>query len=97
MTVRALCLAPGDDVAILLTAVAAGERVHLSGGDGHLMSRTEIPRNHKIALRDLPNGALVQRDGLIIGQSTEVIARGSHVHVHNLRSLRARPANEATK
>ncbi len=43
-----------------------------------------VPRGHKIATAPLPRGASVLRYGQIIGQATDDIAAGGHVHSHNL-------------
>jgi altronate hydrolase/galactarate dehydratase len=43
-----------------------------------------VPRGHKIAARTIPRGQEVIRYGQIIGQATEEIAAGAHVHSHNL-------------
>jgi len=41
---------------------------------------------HKFALEDIEKGEAVIKYGEPIGQSTEKIARGEHVHVHNVVS-----------
>jgi altronate dehydratase len=43
-----------------------------------------VPRGHKIALRPIAKGEEVIRYGQIIGQATEAIPMGAHVHSHNL-------------
>jgi altronate hydrolase/galactarate dehydratase len=43
-----------------------------------------VPRGHKIATRPIAKGEEVIRYGQIIGQATEAIAAGAHVHSHNL-------------
>ena len=43
-----------------------------------------VPRGHKIATRPIAKGETVLRYGQIIGQATEEIAPGAHVHSHNL-------------
>jgi altronate hydrolase/galactarate dehydratase len=43
-----------------------------------------VPRGHKIASRAIAKGEEVIRYGQIIGQATEDIAAGAHVHSHNL-------------
>ncbi|MCU0827808.1 MAG: altronate dehydratase family protein [Tabrizicola sp.] len=43
-----------------------------------------VPRGHKIATRAIAKGEEVIRYGQIIGQATEDIPAGSHVHSHNL-------------
>ena len=43
-----------------------------------------VPRGHKIAVRALAAGEQVLRYGQIIGQATQDIPAGGHVHSHNL-------------
>ena len=43
-----------------------------------------VPRGHKVAVRDLPVGAVVRKYGQVIGAATAPIAAGEHVHTHNL-------------
>lgn len=43
-----------------------------------------IPQGHKIALADIAEGAPVYKFGNVIGVATAPIARGAHVHSHNL-------------
>jgi altronate hydrolase/galactarate dehydratase len=43
-----------------------------------------VPRGHKLALQAIAKGTEVIRYGQIIGQATEDIAQGAHVHSHNL-------------
>lgn len=44
-----------------------------------------VPRGHKVALRDIADGAPVRKYGQVIGAATEPIRAGDHVHTHNLR------------
>jgi altronate hydrolase len=44
-----------------------------------------LPRGHKVALRDIAEGAPVRKYGQVIGAATAPIAAGDHIHVHNLR------------
>ena len=43
-----------------------------------------IPRGHKMAVADIPQGAPVRKYAQIIGYAAEDIAKGAHVHTHNL-------------
>lgn len=43
-----------------------------------------IPRGHKIATQDIPKGAPVLKYAQVIGYASEHIAKGAHVHTHNL-------------
>ena len=75
----ALVVDPSDDVATLLD----DER-----GLTRLRDGTEIAAGisfgHKVALRAIGAGEPVRKYGVVIGRATADIARGAHVHVHNL-------------
>jgi len=53
-----------------------------------LKSRMAIPIGHKIALTDIKSGATVRKYGQDIGKAVADIAKGEHVHVHNLKTKR---------
>ena len=78
---RLLTLAPGDDVAIALDDLAPGDE--LAGQPG-VTVRAPVPRGHKVALRDVAEGAPVRKYGQVIGAASMPIAAGEHVHSHNL-------------
>lgn len=85
----ALRLDPADDVAVLVEPAVAGAPVSVIGGEVEgLAAATALPLGHKIALRDMPEGHRVKKYGQVIGRARSAIARGEHVHVHNLASLR---------
>ncbi|KVM72638.1 galactonate dehydratase [Burkholderia gladioli] len=70
-----------DDVLIARGAIAAGT---ILAEFDDLVASAEIPPAHKIACRDIAQGAPVRRYGQIIGFATQAIRAGEHVHVHNL-------------
>ena len=78
MTARVLHLGTDDDVAIALEPLTKGQPV-----DG-TVAVDDIPSGHKIALRDLPAGALVHKYGHVIGMTSVAVRAGEHVHTHNL-------------
>ena len=80
-----LRLAPGDDVAVALRELAAGER--LTAGDSELEVRQAIMFGHKLALRDMAAGTKVRKFGWPIGILTAPVCAGDHVHSHNLSTL----------
>ncbi|HVN95215.1 MAG TPA: UxaA family hydrolase [Syntrophorhabdaceae bacterium] len=47
---------------------------------------SEIPPGHKFSLTDIDEGTAIVKYGEPIGQSTAKIARGEHVHIHNVTS-----------
>ncbi|MEW5961871.1 MAG: UxaA family hydrolase [Chloroflexota bacterium] len=81
-----------DDVAVVIYDVTPGDEIRLvtlEGKDiGTLKAVEAVPLVHKIALRDMPAGKEVIEYGRAIGRTTKAIAKGSHVHVHNVRSIR---------
>ena len=44
-----------------------------------------VPFGHKVAIRPLHEGAPVVKYGVTIGNATQPIEAGEHVHVHNCR------------
>jgi (2R)-sulfolactate sulfo-lyase subunit alpha len=53
-----------------------------------LKSRMDVPIGHKIALTDIKSGDTVWKYGQDIGKAVADIAKGDHVHVHNLKTKR---------
>ena len=77
-----LVLTPGDDVAVARGDIAEGQPVSADGIS--LIARQAVPSGHKIALRPVLAGQRVLKYGQTIGQATQAIEPGDHVHVHNL-------------
>lgn len=81
-----------DDVAVVIADVATGVEVRavtLEGKEVGLIKAVEdIPLGHKIAVRDLAQGKEVIKYGRPIGQASQAIAKGGHVHTHNVKSIR---------
>ena len=75
-----------------MAAVAQGEEVEC--GSAKIEALEAIAQGHKIALSDLPAGAQITKYGLPIGVASRPIHRGEWVHVHNIRSRRAREGGE---
>ena len=88
----AIRLSPLDNVATLLRAATAGETSRVSCEDvvQLIVAQEAIELCHKISLERLFAGPLVFKYGNPIGQTLTVIPAGYHVHVHNMRSARAR-------
>jgi altronate dehydratase small subunit len=83
---RAIVIHEKDTVAVALEDLPAGAEVSVGIGEDRTRIRivSEIPMGHKFALLDIAKGAPVMKYGEPIGLSTATIARGEHVHVHNL-------------
>jgi len=71
---------PADDVVIARQQLVGGT---LLASEGVTVIGL-VPPGHKIAVRDLAQGAPVRRYNQIIGSAKQAIAAGQHVHTHNL-------------
>ncbi len=89
---RAIVIDERDSVATALADLAAGEVLLLAVGDQQRQVALAAPIafGHKLALTPIAAGDPVVKYGEAIGQATQEIAAGDHVHLHNLESLRGR-------
>jgi len=89
---KAIVIHEKDNVATAIVPLKGGSTVSLEarGGKERVKILTEIPMGHKFALRDIEKGEDVIKYGQPIGLTTARIARGEHVHVHNVVSHRGR-------
>ncbi len=83
-TPRLLSIHNQDNVAVVTETVPSGFSLTYAGCS--LTSVTEIPKGHKVALKSFEAGDTVIKYGFPIGCATTAIARGAHVHTHNLRT-----------
>jgi altronate hydrolase len=80
MTRRTIRINEQDDVVVALGDIPAGTVV-----DG-VSVLSDVAAGHKIALRAIAAGEPVLKYGYPIGIASTAIARGAHVHSHNLKS-----------
>jgi hypothetical protein len=73
---------PRDNVAVLTTDVNPGDLVEADGVQ--IQAVEPISRGQKVALTTIAPGETVYRYGEEIGQATETITPGQHVHTHNM-------------
>lgn len=73
---------PRDTVATALRDLDAGEAIALDGDV--VVVREAVGRGHKVTLANLAAGAAVHKYGFPIGVARTELARGVHVHCHNL-------------
>jgi altronate hydrolase len=78
----AIHLHPSDNIAVARVPIPAGTEIRVDGRP--VVTRDAIPAGHKVALRDIQAGEIVERYGQAIGRAKARIAAGSHVHTHNL-------------
>ena len=82
-----LIIHPRDNVAVVLSALAAGQKAVAHGVEG-FTALSDIPASHKIALADIGAGREVIKYGETVAVSTRDIKKGEWVHTHNLESKR---------
>ena len=83
-TARLILLDAADNVLIAVKAIVAGDPLRI---DGETFAAPEsVPAGHKLARTNLRAGEKVLKYGAPIGAATRAVARGAHVHTHNLRS-----------
>jgi altronate dehydratase small subunit len=86
---RAIVIDRKDNVATALEPLKRGTEIQagIQGAAEKITLLSDIPLGHKFALRDMRKGGAVIKYGEPVGRSTREIARGEHVHVHNVGSM----------
>ena len=81
-----------DAVGVATMDLTAGEVVGALTLEGEAVTEIElvddVPLAHKVAVTAIVADGDVVEYGRPIGSASTAIARGAHVHTHNLRSLR---------
>lgn len=78
-------LSPSDHCIVALRRLAKGEAIDLHSGLPAVVVQQDIPAGHKLAISERSPGQEVFKYGWPIGVASLPIARGEHVHDHNLR------------
>ena len=87
-TINAILIHARDDVATVIVELREGERAAFYQNEEVMLVPVvgTIPQYHKLAVRDIKKAEPLRKYGEIIGEATQDIPRGSHVHEHNLAS-----------
>ena len=81
---RLILLSPEDNCLIAAARLEAGTQIDIEG-ERVTLAQT-IGLGHKVARRALHADEKVLRYGAVIGHVTVDVARGEHLHTHNLES-----------
>ena len=81
---RLILLSPEDNCLIAVTRLPKGETLMIEGEAVTLATTIELA--HKLARRALSKDEKVLRYGAIIGHVSADVARGEHLHTHNVES-----------
>lgn len=89
---NAMIINEKDNVIVAIEPIAAGsEAVYLLNGEYcRVPAKEDIPMYHKLARTDIARGAQVIKYGEYIGEAGCEIKAGTHVHIHNVVSVRER-------
>ncbi len=74
----------GDYAAVALAELKKGEAYEVGGQK--IVLKDDIPFGHKVALREIGKGENVIKYGNPLGQATEDIHVGEHIHTHNMKT-----------
>ena len=79
---KVLILDPRNNIAVCLVDLNEGDLVEQDDFTITVLSR--IPRGHKIASSDIAKNDGIIKYGERMGHAVAPIARGEHVHTHNI-------------
>ena len=85
---RWLWLHREDNVAVALSDFKKGDTVRVD--DAEIVLADAVDYGHKFAVRPIRGGEPVVKFAETIGLAARDITAGEHVHVHNVRSTRAK-------
>lgn len=81
---RLILLSPQDNCLIAAARLEAGVQLEIEGERVTLAKTIDL--GHKVARGAIRKDEKVLRYGAVIGHVTEAVARGEHLHTHNLES-----------
>ena len=89
---KALAHNRGDDVAVAVTQITAGEEVVVvyvdDDGEHRVVALADVPYGHKVALQPLTAGSPVTEYSTQVGVARTDIEAGDYVHTHNVKTAR---------
>ncbi len=81
-----------DNVATVTGQLIPEEEIEVLSPDGSVILQSvaheAVAFGHKIAIKDIHEGADVVKYGEVIGTASQAIGKGQWVHTHNVKSAR---------
>jgi (2R)-sulfolactate sulfo-lyase subunit alpha len=81
-----------DDVGVAVMDLKKGAMIGAVTLEGKPAGRVKlvdrVPLGHKVAMRDLAKDKEVIKYGRAVGKAVKPVAKGAHVHIHNLKTMR---------
>ena len=81
---QTILLHPNDNILVCVAHIYPGDKIVID--DESMSVNSEIEVGHKLARRALVIGDKIFRYGAPIGSMTQAVAKGEHVHMHNMQS-----------
>lgn len=81
---QVILLHPNDNILVCVAHINAGDVIDIDGEPVNVGQNIEV--GHKLARRTLNLGDKIYRYGAPIGSMTQSVAKGEHVHMHNMQS-----------
>ena len=87
-TMNAILIHNDDNVVTVTESLQAGSVAMYQKNEEvvEIVTLEEIPKFHKIAVADIEKTKPVYKYGQLIGEASETIRKGHHVHDHNIAS-----------
>jgi hypothetical protein len=79
-----IVLADEDNVCVACQRIESGQTIVAKGESFPVIETVLL--GHKVARRDIAEGAEIIKYGAAVGVATQAIRRGEHVHVQNMKS-----------
>lgn len=95
MRKKGMLLHPEDNVVVVLEPVLVGDTILVTPCGEELVARDTVEFGHKLARGDMEQGQMVLKYGSPMGKTLAPIARGDHVHVHNIAGLMGGASGES--
>lgn len=77
---------------VVVEGVEAGQELFCvvteDNSDFTMRAEEAVPIGHKLALKDIPRDDSIIKYGQDIGRAIAPIKKGTHVHIHNLKTKR---------
>jgi (2R)-sulfolactate sulfo-lyase subunit alpha len=81
-----------DDVGVAVEDLKKGSKIGVVTLEGKPAGKitlvSNVPLGHKVAMRNMAKDKPVIKYGRPVGKAVAPIAKGAHVHVHNVKTLR---------
>ena len=81
---QVILLHPNDNILVCVAHINAGDVIDIDGESVSVGQNIEV--GHKLARHALNLGDKIYRYGAPIGSMTQSVAKGEHVHMHNMQS-----------